>query len=239
MSLKDESSCQTRQKKDKDVLKKVKYESVDRRVGIQSLYFAMLTTLGFTLLLEKPKKQKTKTLPLIQLYQIYDESGSCVFDRDSIFEQAKQMNIGKSKMNSKRTVRQFVANQTVNTVIQLIESNNLVDIKEGRSKRNIVNDDIPQQRKIESLTIKTNGSSKRIDLNQQALSNGKLYHEALLHIFDDVQCDGIILDGNQYNIGFVVSTSKVNIVDSVTRYFQDHRTSFSSHTTFVPLVIVN
>ncbi|KAL7715105.1 hypothetical protein QTN25_007323 [Entamoeba marina] len=226
-------------RKDKDQLKKVKYESVDRKVGIQSLYYAVLTSLGFTLLLEKPKKQKTKTLPLIQLYQVFNNNGACVFDRDVLFTQANQKNIGCGKTNSKRTVRQYVSNETVNSIIKLIESHPAVQIKEGRSKKNIVNEDIPQQRKIEAFSVIDGCYKIAVDLNQQALSNGKKYHEALLKIFEEAQSDGIIIGSEQFNIGFIVTHSNEQLIDSIALYFSNHTDFSCCHATFVPVLLID
>ncbi|EDR25092.1 hypothetical protein EDI_090380, partial [Entamoeba dispar SAW760] len=182
-----------REKKDKELLKKMKYKSVDKNIGIQSLYFAILSTMGYTLLLEKPKKYKTKTLTIIQLYQLYDQNGVCVFNRDCIFEKAKQLNIGLNRLNKRRIIRQFILNETVNSIIQIIQNNPLVSIIEGRSKKNIVNEEVPSQHKIQIITLNVNGSYKLIDLNKQALTNGKIYHDALVGIFDYIQSDGIII----------------------------------------------
>ncbi|EDR27912.1 hypothetical protein EDI_125590 [Entamoeba dispar SAW760] len=223
-----------REKKDKELLKKMKYKSVDKNIGIQSLYFAILSTMGYTLLLEKPKKYKTKTLTTIQLYQLYDQNGVCVFNRDCIFEKAKQLNIGLNRLNKRRIIRQFILNETVNSIIQIIQNNPLVSIIEGRSKKNIVNEEVPSQHKIQIITLNVNGSYKLIDLNKQALTNGKIYHDALVGIFDYIQSDGIIINGNLFNIGFQLNQPSTSIIDQISQYFYEH--SLLPSINFVPVI---
>ncbi|BFU21569.1 hypothetical protein EHI8A_082660 [Entamoeba histolytica HM-1:IMSS-B] len=223
-----------KEKKDKELLKKMKYKSVDKNIGIQSLYFAILSTMGYTLLLEKPKKHKTKTLTTIQLYQLYDQNGICVFNRDCIFEKAKQLNIGLNRPNKERIIRQFILNETINSIIQIIQNNPLVSIIEGRSKKNIVNEEVPSQHKIQIITLNVNGSYKVIDLNKQALTNGKIYHEALIGIFDYIHSDGIIINGNLFNIGFQLNQPSTSIIDKISQYFYEH--SLLPSNTFVPVI---
>ncbi|EDR22427.1 hypothetical protein EDI_343580 [Entamoeba dispar SAW760] len=212
----------------------MKYKSVDKNIGIQSLYFAILSTMGYTLLLEKPKKYKTKTLTIIQLYQLYDQNGVCVFNRDCIFEKAKQLNIGLNRLNKRRIIRQFILNETVNSIIQIIQNNPLVSIIEGRSKKNIVNEEVPSQHKIQIITLNVNGSYKLIDLNKQALTNGKIYHDALVGIFDYIQSDGIIINGNLFNIGFQLNQPSTSIIDQISQYFYEH--SLLPSINFVPVI---
>ncbi|EKE39664.1 hypothetical protein ENUP19_0276G0021 [Entamoeba nuttalli] len=118
-------------------------------------YLSLLNSMGYTIILKRPKKVKVKSLlPFLHIQKILAPNGEIIFSFEDVKSIAYKLKVGDGKTDQERRITQYIKNVEVNQMIETIIHSNLVfNCEEGAVKPCSINSEIPSQRRLESCVI--------------------------------------------------------------------------------------